>query len=122
MKLRFPCKIKDSMVVFYDRDAFYNTIEDLDGDYYLELHPTGVRSAVQNNYYWFCVELLAESNGNTKEEMSKEIKKHFNIEHTSLLTKKEFARFIEDLVMWAADFHNVYIPDPNSMSNMSQLP
>ena len=119
MNLRFPISINNGKLTFLNRETFIHAIEDLKGDYYLELHQTGVRSPEQNNYYWYCVELLSESTGSSKEEMHHAIKKHFKIEHTSLLTKKEFSRFIEDFVMWAADFHNCYMPDPHSVSNMN---
>ena len=35
-----------------DREQFDNVISKLQGDYYIELKETGVRSAPQNNYYW----------------------------------------------------------------------
>ena len=35
-----------------NRAEFDNAISKLQGEYYIELKETGVRSAQQNNYYW----------------------------------------------------------------------
>ena len=49
-KMRFPCKIKDGKLKILNRTGFDSVIADLNGDYYLELVETGVRSSTQNNY------------------------------------------------------------------------
>ena len=43
-RLRFSCKIKNGKMVLDSKDEFTKAIKDLDGDYYIELKPTGVRS------------------------------------------------------------------------------
>jgi hypothetical protein len=90
-----------------DREQFDNAISKLQGEYYIELKETGVRSSQQNNYYWNAVEL-----GYTENEMHSTIKNHFEIESTKTLSTKEFASFIERLVRWSAIELNIIIPDP----------
>ena len=43
-----------------DRNQFDNAISKLQGDYYIELKETGVRSSQQNNYYWNIVGIIAD--------------------------------------------------------------
>tara|TARA_R100000278_G_scaffold9761_1_gene11620 strand:- start:422 stop:721 length:300 start_codon:yes stop_codon:yes gene_type:complete len=95
-----------------NREEFDNAISKLQGDYYIELKETGVRSSQQNNYYWNIVRILAEELGYTENEMHSTIKNHFEIESTKTLSTKEFASFIERLVRWSAIELNIVIPDP----------
>ena len=111
-RLRFPCVIKNGKMKLLDREQFDNVISKLQGDYYIELKETGVRSAPQNNYYWNIVRILADELGYTENEMHETIKNHFDIESTKTLSTKEFASFIEKLVRWSAIELNIVIPDP----------
>jgi hypothetical protein len=111
-RLRFPCVIKNGKMKLLDREQFDNVISKLQGDYYIELKETGVRSAPQNNYYWNIVRILADELGYTENEMHETIKNHFDIESTKTLSTKEFASFIERLVRWSAIELNIVIPDP----------
>jgi len=111
-RLRFPCVIKNGKMKLLDREQFDNVISKLQGDYYIELKETGVRSAPQNNYYWNIVRILADELGYTENEMHETIKNHFEIESTKTLSTKEFASFIERLVRWSAIELNIVIPDP----------
>jgi len=111
-RLRFPCKIKDGKMELLDREQFENAISKLQGDYYIELKETGVRSSQQNNYYWNIVRILGEELGYTEKEMHSTIKDHFNIESTKTLSTKEFSQFIEKLIRWSAIELNIVIPDP----------
>ena len=111
-RLRFPCVIKNGKMKLLDREQFDNVISKLQGDYYIELKETGVRSAPQNNYYWNIVRILADELGYTENEMHETIKNHFDIESTKTLSTKEFASFIERLVRWSAIEFNIVIPDP----------
>jgi|TARA_Y100000356_G_scaffold71856_1_gene59212 hypothetical protein len=95
-----------------NREEFDNAISKLQGDYYIELKETGVRSSQQNNYYWNIVRILAEELGYTENEMHSTIKNHFEVESTKTLSTKEFASFIERLVRWSAIELNIVIPDP----------
>ena len=112
-KLRFPCKIENGKMSLLDRDEFDKAISKLQGEYYIELKETGVRSAQQNNYYWSIVRVLADELGYTEREMHQTIKNHFDIESTKTLSTKEFANFIERLVRWSAIELNIVISDPS---------
>ena len=111
-RLRFPCNIENGKMTLTNREEFDNAISKLQGDYYIELKETGVRSSQQNNYYWNIVRILAEELGYTENEMHSTIKNHFEIESTKTLSTKEFASFIERLVRWSAIELNIVIPDP----------
>jgi hypothetical protein len=95
-----------------NREEFDKAISKLQGEYYIELKETGVRSAQQNNYYWNIVRILADELGYTENEMHSTIKNHFEVESTKTLSTKEFASFIERLVRWSAIELNIVIPDP----------
>lgn len=111
-RLRFPCNIKNGKMTLTDREGFDKVISKLQGDYYIELKETGVRSSQQNNYYWNAVRIIAEELGYTDNEMHATIKNHFEVESTKTLSTKEFASFIERLVRWSAIELNIVIPDP----------
>ena len=111
-RLRFPCNIENGKMTLTNREEFDKAISKLQGEYYIELKETGVRSSQQNNYYWNIVRILAEELGYTENEMHSTIKNHFEIESTKTLSTKEFASFIERLVRWSAIELNIVIPDP----------
>ena len=111
-KLRFPCRIENGKLVLTNRESFINAVKDLDGEYYLELKPTGVRSSEQNNFYWSIVDLLADELGYTKQEMHQTLKSHFEIPSTKDLPKHEFASYIEQIIRWAAMDLGIVIQDP----------
>jgi len=118
-KLRFPCKIKDGKMTLLNRDEFDKVISTLSGEYYIELKETGVRSAMQNNYYWSIVTLLGNELGYTEQEMHSTIKTHFNVQSTKTLSTKEFATFIEKLIRWSAVELNIVIPDTKTLLRSS---
>ena len=95
-----------------DRDQFDNAISKLQGEYYIELKETGVRSSQQNNYYWNIVRIIADELGYTEQEMHSTIKNHFDVDSTKTLSTKEFSSFIERLIRWSAIELNIIIPDP----------
>ena len=111
-RLRFPCNIENGKMTITNREEFNRAISKLQGEYYIELKETGVRSSQQNNYYWNIVRILAEELGYTENEMHSTIKNHFEVESTKTLSTKEFASFIERLVRWSAIELNIVIPDP----------
>ena len=111
-RLRFPCKIEKGKMTLTNREEFDKAISKLQGEYYIELKETGVRSSQQNNYYWNIVRILADELGYTENEMHSTIKNHFEVESTKTLSTKEFASFIERLVRWSAIELNIVIPDP----------
>ena len=111
-RLRFPCNIENGKMTLTNREEFDRAISKLQGEYYIDLKETGVRSSQQNNYYWNIVRIVADELGYTENEMHSTIKNHFNIESTKTLSTKEFADFIEKLVRWSAIELNIVISDP----------
>ena len=114
-RLRFACVIKNGKMSLLNRAEFDNAISKLQGEYYIELKETGVRSAQQNNYYWKIIGILGEELGYTEQEKHATVKNHFNEESTKTLSTKEYARFIERLIRWSAVDLNIVIPDPKSI-------
>lgn len=98
-----------------NKELFDKSIEGLNGNYYIELKPAGVRSSQQNNYYWSIVKLLAEELGYTEPEMHQAIKTHFHIQSTKSLTTKEFSLYIERIIRWSAIDLHIVIPDPKTL-------
>ena len=117
--MRFPCKVKNGKLVILNRSEFDSIIADLNGDYYIEIVETGVRSSQQNNYYWKIVDMLAEELGYTRNEMHSAIKDHFEIQTTKTLTTKEFSQFIERIIRWSAIDLGVMIPDTKTLLQSS---
>ena len=118
-RLRFPCKIENGSLVLLNRAEFDSAILNLSGEYYLELHETGVRSAQQNNYYWKIVEIIADDLGYTTQEMHSTIKAHFNVQSTKTLSTKEFSKLIERIIRWCAVDLNIVIPDTKTLLQSS---
>ena len=48
-RLRVPCNIKNGKMTLTNREEFDKAISKLQGEYYIELKETGVRSSQQNN-------------------------------------------------------------------------
>ena len=118
-KMRFPCKVENGKLIILNRSEFDSIIADLNGDYYIEIVETGVRSSQQNNYYWKIVDMLAEELGYTRNEMHGAIKDHFEIRTTKTLTTKEFSQFIERIIRWSAIDLGVMIPDTKTLLQSS---
>ena len=106
-KMRWSCEIVNGEL------RLTESFQAEDGEYYLELKPTGVRSAQQNNYYWFIIGILSEDLGYTEPEMHEVLKKHFQIESTKTLSREEFGEFIEQIIRWASIDFGIAIPDPH---------
>jgi hypothetical protein len=89
------------------------------------------RSDRQNRYYWgVVVELLAAHCGYTPEEMHDALKIKFlspdgvvyedgfgliKVSSSARLKVNEFIQYTNDIVIWAAQELQVYIPDPTSV-------
>ena len=102
-----------------NRAEFDNAISKLQGEYYIELKETGVRSAQQNNYYWKIVDMLADDLGYTRREMHQAVKDHFEIQSTKTLTTKEFSKLIERIIRWSAIDLGIVIPDTKTLLQSS---
>lgn len=85
------------------------------------------RTNLQNRYYWFIVNLIAEEVGYIPDIMHGHLKKllsceefdmpdgstHSEAQSTKYLTTVEFEDYLSRIRQWASDFLNMYIPLPN---------
>jgi hypothetical protein len=83
--------------------------------------------SIQYNRYYFgvIVEILSECIGYDRESMHENLKLKFAssrdpdhegmfiIERTSKMTTERFIKYCADIQQWAAEYLNVYLPDPN---------
>lgn len=115
------------------------------GDQYFQLtieRRVKKRSNSQSNYYWGCcipavIDGLVE-NGYPRNELSTEIvhlmlREKFlrsnlvsdqgevisRIKSTTELSTVQFMEFIADIQQWSAEILNIFIPDPNTQSEIS---
>ena len=112
-----------NMVNIGQWNRYLHTLEDVDCDVIVRKHKKQ-RSLPQNNYYFgvVCVE-LGKHIGYSVDDMHSAIGLEFllvteegkppYIRSTTDLNTEEFNDFLEKVKMWAAEFHQVYIPDPN---------
>lgn len=87
--------------------------------------PKSQRSTDQNAAYWgIAIEILCDHLGFDKDAMHDALKIKFAsridgktglmvTESTAKMDTKRFMQYYGDIQRWAADFLNVYIPDPN---------
>ena len=81
------------------------------------------RSSQQRKYYFgVVVKLIADHCGMTPQEAHEALKWMFlqergeympTVRSTAKLTTKEFMDYIEQCVIWAAEFLQIVVPDPN---------
>ena len=89
------------------------------------------RSLQYNRYYFgVIVEILAEHIGYDRESMHENLKLKFAssrdlehegmfiIERTSKMTTERFMKYCADIQQWAAEYLNVYLPDPNEIPQL----
>lgn len=83
------------------------------------------RSNPQNKYYWAVVcRMIADETGLTPDEAHEALKIKFLPKHhdllptvksTTKLSTIEFQAYIAEITMWAAEFLQLIIPDPNEV-------
>ncbi len=74
------------------------------------------RSGGQSRYYWGVVlAMLADHTGHSKEEMHDILKEIFKVESTAKLKTQEFEYYLSQIKIWAAEFYNLPIPDPQTI-------
>ncbi len=84
------------------------------------------RSLKQNKFYWkYIVGILAGELGYDKDSMHETLKAKFlrephdtvpgvfRVKSTTELSTIEFMEYYKEVQVWAADFLNIYLPDPN---------
>ncbi len=59
--------------------------------------------------------MLADHTGHSKEEMHDILKEIFKVESTAKLKTQEFEYYLSQIKIWAAEFYNLPIPDPQTI-------
>ncbi len=85
-----------------------------------------LRSLAQNRYYfWVILEYICAFIGIwhkfEKLEMHKQIKDYFQLETTTDLDTKEFAKMCEEIRAWYLEYRDLYIPLPNEVEELASL-
>lgn len=114
----FHGRTEGGRLILRDRQAFEHFLKGLSGKQIevLVRIPDKERSLQQNRFFHAVVlPLLAEGSGCTVKEMKAVLKAEFNIAHTSQLSTKQFAEFIEGCCQLGAETLNVVIPDPRNV-------
>lgn len=107
---------------FNESDTLYVTIKKVTG--------RKIRSLDQNSYYWgVVISILCDYTGYEKEEMHEALKMKFlTIEparglpytiSTADLSTVHFNKYIEIIKRWASIEFGIFIPDPDSVENLS---
>jgi len=130
MKLSYTANIKDGKVNIVNRKYFDKEVEKFEGKTVtISIEKKKIRrSDPQNRYYWgVVIPIVCEGIKDTGEEVTNEqthelLKfKYLRMESTNLiyakstagLTTVEFLEYIDQIVRFATEFLNVYIPDPD---------
>lgn len=73
------------------------------------------RTAGQNRLWWLYVSILSKETGNEQKEIHEELKAKFMPFATSTteLSTEQFRSVVNEISVWAAQFLNVILPDPN---------
>lgn len=75
--------------------------------------PDETRSLRQNDFFHAIVlPEIADAAGHLPEDMKEILKSHFGVSRTSLLSKQEFALFLDNCIRLAAEMYDIVIPDP----------
>lgn len=123
----------------YNREHFVNDLKLLAGSLIqIVVNKAGKRSSPQNRYYWGAVlpivrqglkDLGTEMNTEQVHTLMKfkfllieyvtndgEVLK--SIGSTKDLNKEQFNEYVEQIKQWSAEYLNVYIPDPNTQTEI----
>ena len=106
------------------REAFLKGISKKPNIRYVETHEKYIakRSLAQNAYYWgVVVDLISKETGQDKDSAHDGLRQMFlkvhdeklpTIQSTTKLTTVEFVRYIDECVLFAAEFLQIIIPPP----------
>ena len=139
MKLEFDGNVSaEGKLKIYDQELFVEHIKRFSGKgVRLTLEAGNKRSNQQNKYYWgVCINMIHEHTGQDEDDIHEFLKGKFNavefeiprkdtgevIDHatigrtTTRMSTIEFNEYVEKIQMWASEFLNIVIPDPNQES------
>ena len=101
---------------FYDRQGFLDFVQSIPGEIDVTVTEVESRTHWQNRYYHGVVikTLMGDETfgGYTKDEVHKTFKVLFNVKSTAKLSKEEFTEYLDSIVRWSAEEHQIMIPDP----------
>ena len=119
-------KINKSKIEFLDQDRFVEDLLRLEGrDVIFTLSENkDYRSNNQNKLWWKYMEIMGTELGYTKNEMHEISKVKFlqrariedgreiiYLKSTTQLTKKEFKKLVDDVIIWAAKTFSINLPN-----------
>lgn len=134
---------EDGKLTIINRKGFLEHIKTLSGKKVVinVVKKISQRSSPQNAYYWSCVIKLVSQGFKelghdlTKEGVHEFLKNRFlkqeiinpntgeyigdRIRSTTELNKSEFADYIAEIQRFAAEYLNIYIPDPNTQTTIN---
>ena len=132
MNLKHKITIKNSKIVFHNRDLFNSELQQYNNsDAYLIIKPyKSRRSDNQNRYYWgVVIKILAEELGYLSDEMHEILKYKFLAQKdvvlgdetltipdsSANLNTTEFEKYLAEIRMWASRDLDILIPQPNEV-------
>jgi len=119
-------KIKNLKIDFLDEERFVDDLMKLDGkDIVFTLSENkDYRTNSQNKLWWKYMDILGMELGYTKNEMHDICKLKFlkrervedgikveYLKSTAQLTKKEFKKLVDDVIIWAAQTFSINLPN-----------
>jgi len=123
----FRGNIENGKLILRDKELFSKYLCSLRGEVEVICRKWRKRRTNrQNSYYWSCViPLLCEYTGYSDEELHEALKIKFlskrerddlpTVRSTATLSTKEFANYIEKIVLWAGQELGVMIPPPEQV-------
>ena len=94
-------------------------------EYTIPLERQLIRTIPQNKLYWgWYVRIIADELGYLPDELHEELKLLLNPKDSKLIpgarvggstrnmTRKEFTEYLEKIKIWAFDYHNIVLPEP----------
>jgi len=119
-------KIKNLKIDFLDEERFVEDLVKLEGKdiTFTILENKDYRTNAQNKLWWKYMQILGTSLGSPKEEMNDICKLKFlkrerfedgikveYLKSTAQLTKKEFKKLVDDVIIWAAQTFSINLPN-----------
>ena len=102
---------------FYDRQGFLDFIQTIKGEIDITVTEVKSRTHWQNRYYHgVVIKTLLEDEmfgGYTKDDVHTTLKILFKVKSTAKLSTIEFTEYIDSIIRWAAEEHQIRIPDPD---------
>jgi hypothetical protein len=113
-----------------EKQRLFNHLKELKGTVYVTLERETRSSNLNKYYFGVVVKLISQHTGMTSSEVHLELKKRFipvffrdrykrqEVIYgggTAYLTNKQFWEYIEHCVIFAQDFFDIYIPQPNEI-------